>query len=140
MLLDLPSCAQEIAELYQVPIELIAAVRVQEGGCVGERTTLPGKGKFDIGPMQINSWWFEEHSRSLGQFGITVESVENDFCQNIAVAAYILKKNYVSYGNDWWNAISAYNLGRPDKGTKYLKSVLKNLQGVNHLIEPKCEK
>lgn len=138
-MLDLPNCAYDISDHYQVPIELVAAIRVQEGGCVGERSKTLKNGRYDMGPMQINSWWFEDHPSSLEQYGITAESVENDFCQNIAASVYILKENYETYGNNWWKAISAYNLGRPARNSKYLKEVLTKLKGVNRLTIPKCE-
>lgn len=114
-----------------MPVNLIAAVRLKENGCIGTKS-LNTNGTYDLGPMQINSWWFEDHSRSLSKLGITARSVQFDFCQNIAVGTYILRKNYDSYGNNWADAISAYNLGRPKRDSKYLRGVLLNLERVNH--------
>lgn len=120
-------CFYSIAEFYSVPEPILTAVYVTEGGSVGQKVGPNSNGTFDLGPMQINSWWWDDHPRSLSKLGITQESVLNDFCQNVAVGAYILNQNYSAYGN-WADAITAYNKGKPTEGVDdYLKKVLDNL-------------
>lgn len=123
-MMDMPPCFNEVAEHYQVPETVLMAVRIQEGGKVGQVVGPNSDGSYDLGPMQINTWWWGDHPRSLHKLGITQESVLNDFCQNIAVGAWILSVNYDSYGN-WADAISAYNRGSPTKEAyDYLSKVL----------------
>lgn len=131
-MLDLPPCVDQISATYQVPVNLIAAIRLQERGCPGQKVGPNKNGTWDLGPMGINSWWFEEHSRSLTKHGISAESVLNDFCQNLAVGTWILRVNYDSYGQNWADAISAFNKGKPDRKAQYLDKVLEKLKGVNH--------
>lgn len=132
-MLDLPACVHQISAHYQVPVNLIAAVRLQEGGCPG-LVSENSNGSVDMGPMQINSWWFGEHQYSLQRYGISAESVLNNFCQNLSVSAWILRQNFTSFGN-WADSISAYNLGKPDRNSAYLSSVLEHIDHVNHYTQ-----
>jgi soluble lytic murein transglycosylase-like protein len=123
-------CLVEIAEYYDVPPTIVMAVYKTENGKVGEKVGPNKNGTYDLGPMQINTWWWNDHELSLDELNISQESVLNDFCQNIAVGTYILSTNYRSYGN-WADAITAYNLGKPtEKISSYLRKVLENLEGV----------
>lgn len=123
---DLPPCAFEIADYYKVPIELIAAVRMQEGGKVCKKDGPRFNGSYDHGPMQINSWWFEEHQGQLQQFGITEYSVTCNFCQNVSVGTWILAQELERY-KDIDKALSAYNSGKP-KYNGYSTKVLDKLK------------
>lgn len=128
-MLDLPPCVYDIAEHYQVPVVLIAGVRAQEGGTVGVMNGPRFNGSYDIGPMQINTWWWEDHKGQLQQFGITKESVQYNFCQNISVGTYILKEELDRY-NDIHKALSAYNSGKP-KYNGYSTKVLNRVKKLD---------
>ena len=55
----LPDCAVEIAAYYEVPIQVVAAVRQQESGSRGQAVGRIGpnkNGTYDLGAMQINTW------------------------------------------------------------------------------------
>lgn len=123
-------CFYDLADYYEVPRVILLAVYKAEGGRVGQKVGPNKNGTFDLGPMQINTWWWDDHDFSLDKLGISQESVQNDFCQNITVGAYILSVNYNAYGN-WADALTAYNLGKPsDNITMYLRNILENLDGV----------
>lgn len=139
-MIDLPPCASDIAEHYGVPYEMVAAVRVVEGGKVGVRNGPRFNGSFDLGPMQINSWWFQDHKHNLTKrFGITEHDVQYKYCSNIAVGVWILAKNLNAYGNDWSKALSAYNTGSPDGSKKYPEKVFSTLKGINRTTLNKPE-
>lgn len=119
-MLPLPDCAIEITQHYEVPVVIVAAVRTQERGRVGQVVGPNSNGTYDIGPMQINTfWWSDKSNIRLDQFGISPEEVRDNECTNIAVGAWVLRMNYNRYGN-WYEAVAAYNAGTPNSiGKKY---------------------
>lgn len=62
-------------------------------------STCQGK-SFDIGLMQINSYW-------LRRFGLRAEDVLEP-AVNVLLAGYIINENFIAYGPTW-KAIGAYN-------------------------------
>lgn len=121
--MDLPNCAAEIAAYYEVPIELLAAVRIAEGGELGKTGPENRDASVDIGPMQINSWWLPR----LQAFGISREDLLHNECTNLGVGAWILSEEYRRFG-DWYRAIAAYNVGADDAagpvGQRYMRRVV----------------
>lgn len=122
----LPACAIDFAEHYQVPIQIIEAVRqVESGGNHGVGKVCNNKnGSCDIGAMQINTYWLP----MLHKQNITDTLLETNECVNIAVGTWILSSNLHSYKN-WQAALSAYNTGKPDSpvGLKYAQKVFSKL-------------
>lgn len=119
----LPDCAVDIAAYYEVPIELLAAVRIAEGGELGSAGPENGDGSRDLGPMQINEWWLPR----LQAFGITRDDVLNNECTNLAVGAWILSSEQERFA-DWYLSIAAYNVGADDAegpvGQRYMRRVV----------------
>lgn len=74
-------------------------------------------GSLDLGMMQINTIWLG----SLGRYGITSQQLM-DGCTSVYVGAWILSKNFRTYGNTW-RAIGAYNSGNPAIGYNYARKV-----------------
>jgi|SRR5690625_3948332 len=123
----LPVCAVDIAEHYEVPYELVQAVAQVESGQKNPGRVGPNKnGTYDLGIMQINTWWLKRTGRySLTAIGITEEELLTNDCTNIAVGVWVLKQNLNQYGNVK-AALSAYNTGKPDSsiGLAYAKKVI----------------
>lgn len=126
----LPDCAIEIADYYQVPIEIVAAVRQQESGSRGQAVGRVGphsNGTYDLGAMQINTWWLDQQTNRnyLQQWGITEQELLENECTNIAVGTWILYENITRFG-DWEAALAAYNAGNPTLpvGQRYASQVL----------------
>lgn len=129
----LPDCAVEIAAYYEVPIQVVAAVRQQESGSRGQAVGRIGpnsNGTYDLGAMQINTWWLdpETNRNHLQQWGITEQELLENECTNIAVGTWILYENITRYG-DWEAALAAYNAGSPESpvGQQYANQVLATL-------------
>jgi soluble lytic murein transglycosylase-like protein len=118
-------CVAEAEQRYQVPGLLIYSVWSKERGVVGKTSKKNRNGSYDIGPMQINSSWLPK----LAKFSIDEERLTWDACSNIHVGAWILRSNYVRYG-DWTKAIISYNIGtswvepKLSIGLKYAQDVL----------------
>lgn len=129
-MLPLPDCAPEIADFYQVPIEIIASVRHAESGINGQDVGRVGpneNGTYDLGAMQINTWWLTEADPDyrVTNWGIDeAELLENE-CTNIAVGAWVLAQNLSRYGNTR-AALSAYNTGSPTSpiGQRYADRIM----------------
>jgi len=126
----LPSCTDEIATYYGIPVDILASVRWQEsrsrGMDVGRVCGNNRNGTCDIGAMQINTWWLDEGH--LDPFGISENDLLENECTNLAVGAWVLHQNYDAYG-EWDAALAAYNAGSPTSpvGRDYATSVLSRL-------------
>lgn len=124
----LPDCAPEIAAYYSVPVELVAAVRQVESGAKGQGVGKVGpnkNGTYDLGAMQINTWWLER----IQEWGIDERELLENECTNIAVGTWILHQNLHQYG-ELKASLSAYNTGRPNStvGREYAKRVLRLME------------
>ena len=78
---------------------------------------------YDVGLMQINSWWYERGLKDLWlQMG--------DPCVNVAAGAWVLRQCVDQYGYTW-NAVGCYNAGagwvtsktRRGAGRRYIQKV-----------------
>lgn len=82
--------------------------------------TIKKHNEFDIGIMQINSWWLKRLKLSPEE----IVEVEN----NIMLGSWILADCLKRYDNDLEHALSCYNTGRiTPVGKKYSKKVLAHL-------------
>ena len=135
-MIALPDCVPEIADYYQVPIEIVAAVRLQgrpQGSCRGQLVGRIGpnkNGTYDLGAMQVNTWWLDQETNRnyLQQWGITERELLENECTNFAVGTWILYDNITRYG-EWEAALAAYNAGSPNSpaGQQYANEVLATL-------------
>lgn len=116
------TCFEAAAARYQVPPALLRAVaQVESSGNPGAINRYPD-GRYDLGLMQINSWWFPK----LQQYGITPQALLNP-CTNAMVGAWILAQNIQSMGYTW-EAIGAYNAQSTEKRTLYAHKIAKSLR------------
>lgn len=101
-----PNCWAEAGNRYGVDPWLLYSIAQQESSLrphiVSRRNS---DGTYDIGMMQINSWWLSK----LAEFGIKKDHLF-DACMNIHVGAWILAQAIQSLGPNW-NAVGAYNAG-----------------------------
>lgn len=74
-------------------------------------------GSIDVGQTQINSVHFGE----LRRYGVPPGALR-DACVNIYVAAWMLKRKMVRYGNTW-QAIGAYHSETPHLRDEYARNI-----------------
>lgn len=98
-------CLHAISDQYHVPPALIRSVRTVEGGRINQAVEDPNA-SYDLGPMQINSSWLPV----LARYNITRTDVLGNRCTNLAVGAWILRREYGRFGN-WFKAVAAYHAG-----------------------------
>ena len=60
---ELAVCIFAAAKTYAVPPSLLLSLLSVEGGAVGERTLAPAR-TYDLGLMQINSFWIPQLARA----------------------------------------------------------------------------
>ncbi len=74
-------------------------------------------GSIDVGQAQINS----VHFAQLRRYGVPPGAL-TDACINTYVAAWVLKRKMVRYGNTW-QAIGAYHSETPALRDQYARSI-----------------
>lgn len=119
------ACWNEAATRYNIDVALLYAVaRVETGartGVVARNTD----GSYDIGVMQINSWWLPK----LAKVGITAHMLRDNACLNVKVGAWILAQSIKDYGLNW-RGVGAYNARSDSKRAIYARKVATELRKV----------
>jgi hypothetical protein len=118
-------CARLSGESFSVPLALIFLVMETERGKVGEYS-VNTNGSRDLGPMQINSLWLP----ILGKLGIEEETVRDNGCVNVAVAAWILRGHLLDTG-DPLKALARYHSKTPKRGKIYLSAALSRADSLD---------
>lgn len=128
---DLQQCMLDASKRYGVHPYLLWSVARTESKFNPRAINVNRDGTYDIGFMQINSWWLERRktqhdSLRLGDYGVTKEMLF-DPCTNIHAGAWILANNMQRHGNTW-KAVGAYNAVTPANQAAYIRKVQKNLR------------
>ena len=135
----------EPCRVYQVPLALALAIARQESGSQPWAINVSGQSlypasrqdarriadwaqsrgfSFDVGIMQINSYWLKKYS-------IPLEDLL-DPQKNIAMGVWILAKEIQRYGLTW-QAVGAYHtpLNRnPDRARQYAVNVINHMRAI----------
>lgn len=123
------ACFTKASVRFSVDKRILAAIAQTESSM---RATAMGprnaNGTYDIGIMQINSWWLP----TLNKLGIKEDDLKNA-CTNIHVGAWILAQNIGRHGATW-KAVGAYNATSPDKQLAYVARVMRNYQIVGLMV------
>lgn len=111
-------CVVASSAYYNVPPEIVVTLAIQEGGRLG-RVSKNSNGTVDMGPMQINSIHLDRFRR----YGVSREHIINNECVNVAVGAYILRREMNDSPNDYWRAAGNYHSRTPVYHNRYLRSI-----------------
>ncbi|WP_027180057.1 lytic transglycosylase domain-containing protein [Maridesulfovibrio bastinii] len=138
-LVPIPSLFSQVADEFDLPMELLHAVASHESHYkpwavnISGRSYYPatrkraleiikksGARSYDIGLMQVNSFWIEK-------FGLDVaDAIIPD--ENLRLGAWILRYCFKRYGNNW-KAVGAYHTGSPanlpEKAEVYARQIYK---------------
>jgi soluble lytic murein transglycosylase-like protein len=102
-------CWETAGKVYGVNPLLLKAIAKVESDLYSDAININSDGTFDIGLMQINSFWLKE----LEKYKIDKQSLF-DPCTNIHVGAWILSEAIFLYG-ETWEAVGSYNVGTSNK-------------------------
>lgn len=120
------SCWNTAAERYNLDVGLLYAVARVE---TGARTGIVARnrdGSYDIGVMQINSWWLP----TLAKVGITAHMLRDNACLNVKVGAWILAQGIRDHGLNW-RGVGAYNARTDWKRARYARKVAAELRRIH---------
>lgn len=112
------ACFAYVGRYYHVSPTVLRAIARHESRFHPDALHKNSNGSYDIGIMQINSAWFPTLRRS----GIDPMALLSKPCINIAVGAWILRQNFLTYGYTW-TAVGAYNARTPWKRLRYERAV-----------------
>lgn len=118
------ACWEEAANRFGVNVHLLYAIGKTESNFNPSAIGRNKNGTYDIGVMQINSWWLP----TLRKYGIEEKDL-SDPCTNIHVGAWVLAQNIQRMGNSW-DAVGAYNARDPELRIKYARKVYRNIPAV----------
>jgi soluble lytic murein transglycosylase-like protein len=96
-------CLERAAAWAEVHPTLLRAIAWVESRGDHRALNWNRNGSYDVGLMQINSWWYE---RGLGPWWHALGQP----CVNVAAGAWVLKQCVDEYGYAW-NAVGCYNVG-----------------------------
>ncbi len=102
------------------------ALRDQEGGWIGAEVR-NRDGSYDLGPMQINSWWVSRMARLVGRRSDEIRHrLRYDACFNVEAARWILPTQ-LRYSGDYWTAVGRYHSPTPRRQRRYVAEIVKQL-------------
>jgi soluble lytic murein transglycosylase-like protein len=114
-------CFELAAQRYRVPVQLLKAIAMQESGGRAHAVNRNPNGSYDIGMMQINSFWLPKLSRH----GIHQQDLF-DPCVSVLVGAWVLSDNFARLGYNT-QGLGAYNAITPYKRERYARAILRRL-------------
>lgn len=106
-------CIEQSSERYNLPLSLLYAVLVVEGGKPGTASKNKN-GSYDYGPAQINTIWLDD----LAKRGITKSELQNDGCKNIDAAGWIMQQAIKS-GKSMWEGMASYHNAKEPRNFTY---------------------
>jgi len=102
------------------------ALRDQEGGWVGAAVR-NRDGTYDLGPLQINSWWTGRIAALLDRKPIEIRWwLQHDACFNVDAARWIFLSALV-VTRDYWTAIGVYHSPVAWRQRRYTQGVVNQL-------------
>ena len=137
-----PAVAAELYATPEPPAQLVEAIALQESGLNPFTVNIAGRSyypatrekakqliqkaiaaglSFDVGKMQINSWWME-------RYGIDPLSLL-DPAINESWGTWILAEEIARYGLNW-KAVGKYHSPDPERGRRYAWLVYRHYAGL----------
>lgn len=97
-------CMFAAAARQQLPVAILYALMQKEGGRIGA-VSHNKNGSDDLGVFQINTRWVPLFSR----YGISASDLIYNGCTNAYAAAWLLKREIIEAGGDFWKGVGNYH-------------------------------
>ena len=110
-------CLDEAAAYFSVDPLLVHAIAKHESGMHANAINRNDDGSYDLGLMQINSFWLPV----LAKKGVSAAQLM-DPCVNGYVGTWILRTNIERFGYTW-KAVGAYNASSSNKQLHYANNI-----------------
>lgn len=120
-------CFDEAAQQYGVSPQLLRAIAKTESGLRPDAVNRNPNGSYDVGIMQINSFWFPK-------FGVTAEQLKKDSCLNVRTGADILSRCMQKHGYTW-EAVGCYNAYSHSKRVAYSWRIFRALKADSRVVQ-----
>jgi hypothetical protein len=114
------ACSLVASLTYDVPADIMLAIVEIEGGHPG-LVVKNTNGTVDIGPMQFNSAYI----RSLKQFGIEPDDVNQPGCYPYKLAAWRVQNHIKNDPGDIWTRAANYHSRNPRHNRNYRAKLIK---------------
>jgi hypothetical protein len=119
-------CIRQAAAGHEWLERTLWGLHDQEGGWIGAEI-LNTDGSYDLGPMQVNSWWVGRISRILRHSGSDVRHwLIHDACFNVRAARWIFLSGLAVTG-DYWQAVGAYHSPTKLRQQRYRANIARKL-------------
>jgi soluble lytic murein transglycosylase-like protein len=124
-------CFEEAGKEYGVPPRLLEVLAGTESAMNPRALNLNTNGSYDIGLMQVNSYWVQV-------MGLDKDKLAGDPCYNVMTGARILKQCMDRYGYNW-EAVGCYNATSLQKKITYSWRVFHALSATRKQPEVQVE-
>lgn len=131
-----PECSSAVSSKYMIPMEILAAIRLAEGGRPGQ-IVHNKNGTVDAGPMQINSSNWKKINKKLG---ISPIEIRYNGCKNFEAGAYLVREHLdenQSKITGWPTLIEVvanYHSKTPKHNQRYQTIIRNKLTGIVGLL------
>jgi len=123
-------CFTRAGNDYGIDPLLLAAISIQESSLKPRAVNNSYSAtQEDVCGMQVNSSHYEE----LKKFNITRERLLNEPCICTYAGAWVLAKNFRSYGKNW-DSVGIYNAGPRKKMMAVRKSYARTISGIYKVL------
>jgi soluble lytic murein transglycosylase-like protein len=112
-------CFEEAGNEYGISSNLLEALARTESGMNPKAMNINTNGSYDMGLMQINSYW-------LIPLVLDKDKLTSDPCYNVMIGARILKYCIGRFGYNW-EAVGCYNATSLNKKMSYSWKVFRSL-------------
>ena len=123
-------CFNQAGKDYNIDPLLLTAISIQESRL---RPTAINKanrnGTEDVCAMQVNS----SHYGKLEKFNITRERLLNEPCICVYTGAWVLARNFRSYGKNW-DSVGMYNTGPSPKVIKARREYAEKIKSIYRVL------
>lgn len=124
---EVPNCITRVAGGRAWLAKTLWALGEQEGGWAGAKVA-NRDGSYDLGPLQINSWWIPRLAAATGKSQAEVAWwLQHDVCFNVDAARWIFL-SALSVTHDYWKAIGAYHSPTAWRQRRYARAVAAHLR------------
>lgn len=123
-------CFGQAGRDYQIDPLLLMAISIKESRLKPAAINgSNGNGTEDVCGMQVNS----SHYGKLKKFNITRERLLSDPCICVYSGAWVLARNFQSYGRNW-DSVGIYNTGPRDEMIKKRKAYATDIKNIYRIL------
>lgn len=113
-------CFEDAGKQYGIPYRLLESIAGIESNMNPGAFNVNRNGSFDVGLMQINSFWIK-------MLELNKDELVSNPCYNVMIGANILKQCVDRYGFNW-EAVGCYNATDSQKKIKYSWKIFQKLK------------